>query len=486
MKKFIITESEKTEILKMYGAFVEDKKPFEKLMECRFTSDGKYVVFEGKAFLTETGEQVPLNEEWTLSDILHTGADILSVGLDFVIPGSGAVIDVLNAISYIIEAQFKSDEEKDSLYLMAAITFAFVIIPGPLQAIAVPLKRAIKTGVGMTSKVVVNGLKIISGALETLLLGIPSKVNAALKSPLAKNILGTWSGKISGFIDNFTTRIKSLLSKLTGKTGKEGSEFIGKMSTKEADFIIFQRLTNTTAGPVTKEVLPAIVTKTSHLSSQPVVVMKNSPTLFNKMGIKKGTSFRIEGSVSVVDDIFEDAIVISTTQGGKTKKNTMKAWDFIKTYILKPSAKLNDKYVPAITKILMRCLTPEGQVNDEINKISEISPDAASKELEYLSEIVSEYQGDSKKYTVETNVKLFQDALQLLGYKLPKSTKADGTFDGKFGPETKQQLEKFQNDNSLTSSSGKMDRITARKLSELLKGKNIEGSEELQKSLNSI
>ena len=198
--------------------------PLKKLKECKFTLDGKYVIYEGKAYNTTNGKEVLINEEWTLSDILHTGADVVSAGLDFVIPGSGAVVDVLNALSYVIEAQFKSAKEKDSLYLMAAITFAFVILPGPLQAIAVPLKRAVKTGAGFASKEVVKGLKIIGGILDTLLLEIPSKINAALKSPLAKNILGSYQGKISGFITNFTTRIKSLLSKLTGKTGKEGAE----------------------------------------------------------------------------------------------------------------------------------------------------------------------------------------------------------------------------------------------------------------------
>jgi len=194
------------------------KRPLQKLMECKFTTDGKYVICEGKAFSTNNGEQVPINEEWSLSDILHTGADILSMGLDFVIPGSGAVVDILNAVSYIIEGQFKGEKERDSLYLMALITFGFVLLPGPLQSIATPLKRAIKTGTGMTSKVVIDGLKIIGGSLDTLLVGIPSQVNSALKSPLAKNMMGKWSTKISGFITNFTNRIKQLLSKLTTKT----------------------------------------------------------------------------------------------------------------------------------------------------------------------------------------------------------------------------------------------------------------------------
>lgn len=240
-KKITISESEKLDILKMYGIIYEDlKRPLQKLRECKITADGKYIVFEGNAYVCETGEQVPLNEEWTLSDVLHTGADLLSVGMDFVIPGSGAIIDILNAVSYVIEAQFKNDEEKDSLYLMAAITFAFVILPGPLQAISVPLKRAVKTGVGLTSKVVVEGLKIIGKSLNILLFNLPNYVSTALKSPLAKNILGKFGNKISGYIDNFISRIKSIMSKITGettqKTGKEGLETIAKQ-VSDIDFV---------------------------------------------------------------------------------------------------------------------------------------------------------------------------------------------------------------------------------------------------------
>jgi peptidoglycan hydrolase-like protein with peptidoglycan-binding domain len=68
-----------------------------------------------------------------------------------------------------------------------------------------------------------------------------------------------------------------------------------------------------------------------------------------------------------------------------------------------------------------------------------------------------------------------------LGYPLPRFKD-----DGKFGPETLGALKKFQQDNGLTSSVGKLDRLTSKKLAELLKSKNIVGSEELQSSLNSM
>lgn len=138
--------------IRAYDAFVLESivgteyRPLAKILECKFTPDLKHLMLDGVFYSSETGEIVPLNEWWSLSDILHAGADVLSAVVDFVIPGSGAIVDTLNALSYLIEAQFVSADKKDGLYLMAAITYAFVILPGPLQAVSIPLKRFIKSG----------------------------------------------------------------------------------------------------------------------------------------------------------------------------------------------------------------------------------------------------------------------------------------------------------------------------------------------------
>lgn len=188
--KFTVTESERNEILKMYGLVLKEETPYQKLIKCKYTSDGKYIIYEGKAYSCETGNELPINEAWTLSDILHAGGDLLSAGLDFVIPGTGAVVDTLNALSYIIEAQFKPEEERSALYIMAGITAAFVVVPNALQTIAIPLKRAIKTGKKITSPVMIQGIKVVAQMMDKILLGFPSAVAKALKSPLATKILG--------------------------------------------------------------------------------------------------------------------------------------------------------------------------------------------------------------------------------------------------------------------------------------------------------
>lgn len=636
--KIIVTENQ-FRLLELFANKPQSKmvidevlRPLEKLKEFKFTHDGKYVVYQGRAYKTANGEEVPINESWTLSDILHTGADIVSAGLDFVFPGSGAVVDVLNALSYIIEAQFKSDEEKDSLYLMAAITFAFVILPGPLQALAVPLKRAIKTGVGMTSSVVVQALKIIGGSLDTLLGGIPTKVNAALKSPLAKNILGSYRGRISGFITAFTTRIKSLLNKITGKAGKEGLEK-SMVNVAEADFlksnqfgipseyaklgvgpdsplirsyfsenamnlllpkikglpkqfnpskvnvlkktiigadskapreaievtlennstVIFYKSSGSNLGTTGKkagewfvipgigpdgwfvktketinlskggnpyltemaqflekngaESLGAAIAKKSASSSLTTATkttlskfftripkITNGTKFLKKLGFVPGKTYSYiggdaaqKGSKVLIDSVSDSGVMVTQIlkDGSKLKyKSAIPVETFVKNAIGAPWTRRGaGVVVPLFVKRLSDMITSNGEIDyAKIEQLPDLDPNQTSTEsLQYLQQEVASYEGDKGSYKINNNAKIVQQSLMKLGYPLPRFKD-----DGKFGPETMAALKKFQQDNGLTSSIGKMDKLTSRKLSELLKSKNIAGSEQLQSSLNSM
>jgi hypothetical protein len=598
-------------------------QPLEKLKKCLFTSDGKYVVYEGKAYNAINGNEVPINEEWTLSDILHTGADVLSMGLDFVIPGSGAVVDVLNALSYIIEAQFKSAAEKDSLYLMAAITFAFVVLPGPLQAIATPLKRAVKTGAGFASKAVVKGLKIIGGILDTLLLKLPSKINAALKSPLAKNILGKYAGKISGFFKSFSERIKSILGKLTGKTGKEGAEKAVKQVGGDAfqkSFTIPKNCVNANfcdTKNILKNLMNIIPSATVFNPSKVKVLSKSNvagrevieaqlengnKTLFYKSsGANQATTGKAAGEWVAIPGFAENGWFVKTTESinlvkggnqyltsmsqflskngteglgktvsktaGKTVSKTVsktagktaakaslnKMSKLSLTNFFKSGSKISKgkfvlrkmgfvvgkpyRYVgksgkattatikeitdngvlvafkngtttmvpietfmknavgtpwlrrgysvlvPFFIKRLSDVMLSDGSIDyEKLEQLPDLNPDETSQEsLSYLEEEVASYEGETGEYNVNDNAKIVQQSLMKLGYPLPRFKD-----DGKFGPETLGALKKFQQDNGLTSSVGKLDRLTSKKLAELLKSKNIVGSEELQSSLNSM
>jgi peptidoglycan hydrolase-like protein with peptidoglycan-binding domain len=137
--------------------------------------------------------------------------------------------------------------------------------------------------------------------------------------------------------------------------------------------------------------------------------------------------------------------------------------------------------VPLFVKRFSDMLLPDGSNIDynKLDSIPDLDPKQTSSETEtFLQGEVAEYEGESN-YTVNTNVQNIQNALLALGYQLPNAG-----ADGKFGPETKTALEKFQKDNGLTTSVGKMDRLTTKKLAEKLKGKNLEPN--LQNNLNKM
>ncbi len=76
------------------------------------------------------------------------------------------------------------------------------------------------------------------------------------------------------------------------------------------------------------------------------------------------------------------------------------------------------------------------------------------------------YQGQTRKYTVDKNVQMFQKGLEMIGYDT-------GKVDGKFGPKTKAALEKFQEEYGLSSSKGKMDDATKNKMIQVIKDEKI-------------
>jgi len=125
-----ITEEERQRISEIHDLTVLCETLTKKISEFRFTPDRKYVIFEEKLYSTETGELHPLLlEKWSVSDILHTVGDVASMGMDFIVPGSGAIVDAINGVSYFIEGLLTKDTSKrKKLFIMGAVTMAFVII----------------------------------------------------------------------------------------------------------------------------------------------------------------------------------------------------------------------------------------------------------------------------------------------------------------------------------------------------------------------
>lgn len=205
-----------------YAEFVSESesnlsyRPLQRLLEARRTLDGRHLLLDGVTYCCETGAVVPFNESWSWSDILHAGADALSMVMDAV-GGSGAVVDVLNRISYIIEAQFVDESKRSSLYLMSAITFAFVYLPGPLQLVSIPLKNFVKSGAKAASPIIKNALKTLAGIMPSVLKGVPNLINNALKSPLAKTLLGKWAGRVAKSIKAWSEGVAIAFKKIMGE-----------------------------------------------------------------------------------------------------------------------------------------------------------------------------------------------------------------------------------------------------------------------------
>jgi len=477
-----ISDSERQRILGLHGINPDENYLKQRLAECKFTKDGKYVLFENNIYSSETGELIPLTEKWTLSDTFHTIGDLASAGLDFVFPGSGAIIDTLNAISYIIEAQFKSDpKEKRMLYVMATITFAFVIVPGALQTSITPLKIFLKTGKGAEKAVVQKGIKLVPKFIDKIVLGIPRMVSKALQSPLAKKLLGKFGiVKIGKIIDNFILAIKTSVDDIFGVVAKEGVKVGGKTATK-ATVKGAAKVGSKTLLKTEKFSMIKFFQKTAQGIRGKYVMKKFGFAAGKEYGyiIKAGTSGQ---RVTIIKGM-SDGVVVKNVLGGNSY--FVPITQFLRGTVGAPWAhKGYSEAVPFFIKMFARSILPDGSGLNyaEMDAMPDLNPDQTSLEsLAYLRDELAAYEGNMGAYSVNTTVTAFQEGLIALGYPLSRFG-----VDGKFGPETQDALKQFQLDAKLESSQGKMDRLTADKLALELRARGIPGSEELQNTLNSI
>jgi antitoxin component YwqK of YwqJK toxin-antitoxin module len=96
-----------------------------------------------------------------------------------------------------------------------------------------------------------------------------------------------------------------------------------------------------------------------------------------------------------------------------------------------------------------------------------------------IKESTSEEPPSSENTSATSTIATFQNALNALGYNIPG---AKGTLDD----ETKKQLKSFQEDYQIETSIGKIDIATAKMLILALKQKDVQGTEQLQRELNSF
>lgn len=181
----------------------------------------------------------PLNEDWSISDVLHTIGDVVSAASDCVWPGSGAVVDIIQAVTYFLESANTEDYvESSSSAIAGIVSLASLALIGPMQTLAMEAKgllKVIKEGVGKgASKVKIAAAKSASTKLIKFLQGIVSSAStiatkiADLVKSAAETKLGTWIVQKFGTTDAFVNWINKFfketvigrLNKFIGYLGK--------------------------------------------------------------------------------------------------------------------------------------------------------------------------------------------------------------------------------------------------------------------------
>lgn len=177
--------------------------------------------------------------EGEISDALHTIGDFVSVASDLVVPGSGAVIDIIQAITYFSEAALDKNEISASASTISGIvSLGSLVLVGPMQVLASKIKSSItsiKNGIlkgtnptliqkaREASAEVIKFLEWIKG--NSVSLG--NKLIELLKSA-KESKLGNWIISKFGSVDKFTSwclnffkeRVPFMIKKFAGIIGR--------------------------------------------------------------------------------------------------------------------------------------------------------------------------------------------------------------------------------------------------------------------------
>lgn len=158
-----------------------------------------------------------LNEN--VSDTLHFITDLVAIGSDLVAPGSGAVVDIINSISYFIESQYLEEDVEKSIAIVAGlVTLGSVALMGPLEALSVEAKVLLaKIREGVVKSATPAAISIARSAAKKLipLLTNITKISASIGDTIvnlvvkaADSRVGKWASSKFGGMDKFVAWIK--------------------------------------------------------------------------------------------------------------------------------------------------------------------------------------------------------------------------------------------------------------------------------------
>jgi hypothetical protein len=186
-----------------------------------------------------------LNEEWTTSDILHTIGDVVSAASDCVWPGSGSVVDIIQAITYFLEASATEDYvESSSAAIAGIVSIASLALIGPMQTLAMEAKgllRVVRDGVSRgASKLQISAAKTASTKLIKFLQGIVSSASsiaikiAGLVKDAAETKLGAWIIQKFGTVNGFANWINKFFKETVINSLNKFIGYLGKLNPASA------------------------------------------------------------------------------------------------------------------------------------------------------------------------------------------------------------------------------------------------------------
>lgn len=177
--------------------------------------------------------------EGLVSDWLHSAADFVSVAADILAPGSGAVIDIIQSISYFLEALAETDTSAAaSAILSGLVTLGSLALPGPMQLLATKMKGYISsvrdgiikgaspTAIAAARKAsvqVVDFLKKAIADVSTIGSKISTLITTAAESKLGNWIISKFgsTAKFTAWIkDKFNVKIPSILKTFSDSLAK--------------------------------------------------------------------------------------------------------------------------------------------------------------------------------------------------------------------------------------------------------------------------
>jgi hypothetical protein len=202
----------------------------------------------------------PINEGFldsigvtSLSDALHLIGDVAAGVADVVVPGSGAVIDFINMMSYFIQAKLSTVDTDTLKYILSGLIQAFMLFDPfnilatikaglnsifawfakktpALQFVAVTAARKVEVGLTQMK----NGLSgVVAKILAKLADSKFGQAVAQISAKLGVKDVITWAKNFFGqtvpqYITKFLTMLKALNPAVIGNTVGEGNELLLK------------------------------------------------------------------------------------------------------------------------------------------------------------------------------------------------------------------------------------------------------------------